>query len=76
MRTIVDIPEEDIEQLATICQQDNVSRAHAIREAVKQYVKSKQQSSYQKAIHEAFGGWAHKNIDGLTYERAIREEWT
>ena len=70
MRTIVDIPEEQIEVLGRICQEDKISRAEAIRRAIDAYSKQRQPS-----IHAVFGLWRKRKGDALEYEDRVREEW-
>lgn len=71
MRTIIDLPEDLIEDLAIIGEKNNKSRSALIREAVTMYVAEQK----PLAMKEAFGIWADRNIDALEYERKIREEW-
>ena len=70
MRTIVDIPEAQIEVLGRICQEDKISRAEAIRRAIDAYSKQRQPS-----IRTAFGLWRERKRDGLEYEDRLRKEW-
>lgn len=70
MRTIVDIPEADLERLSGICEAEGISRAEAVRRAVKLYLEK--QSAGGKDV---FGMWKDRGIDALEYERSLREEW-
>jgi metal-responsive CopG/Arc/MetJ family transcriptional regulator len=71
MRTIVDLPEEQLRALAEICEQEKISRAEAVRRAVAAY------ASRHAAGHadQAFGLWRGRGVDGLSYERRLRREW-
>jgi hypothetical protein len=70
MRTIVDLPAEQLEMLGRICQEDKISRAEAIRRAVDAYAKQR-----GSPTHAAFGLWSKRKEDGLEYEDRMRAEW-
>jgi hypothetical protein len=70
MRTIVDIPEADLERLSGICKVEGISRAEAVRRAVRLYLE--RQAASEKDV---FGIWKDRDIDALEYERSLREEW-
>ncbi len=71
MRTIIDLPEDQLEALGEICAQKKVSRAAVIRQAVAGYI---QQSKAGRG-ENAFGLWKKKNINALKYEDKLRAEW-
>jgi hypothetical protein len=73
MRTIVDLPEEQLSSLARICSRDGISRAEAIRRAVTLYAKREQ--STERAVSAAFGLWRGRHPDALAYESDLRSEW-
>lgn len=79
MRTIVDLPDDDVKILDSIGKRDDVSRAELVRRAVAQYLESEKQRSdeaidkyfgFLKDVPESFDG-----LDGLEYQRKIRSEW-
>ncbi len=72
MRTLVDIPEKQVHELAKICSKENLSRAEVIRRAISEYVKKK-----QKTEVDAFGLWAKGEdvVDGLEFQKKFRSEW-
>jgi len=71
MRTIVDIPEQDIQVLDALCGREHISRAEAVRRAVSDYLKS-----HQGNADAAFGLWQGRGKpDGLTYQNDMRDEW-
>ena len=72
MRTIIELPREQLQMLEVICAQENLSRAEAIRRAVGKYLVEKQAG---KKGADAFGLWKKKKIDALTYEANLRAEW-
>ena len=70
MRTLIDIPEKQIQALSAICAAEKVSRAEVIREAIAFYLDKKKPHT-----EEAFGLWQDQNIDGLAYQEQTRSEW-
>ncbi|TXH66796.1 MAG: ribbon-helix-helix protein, CopG family [Thiothrix sp.] len=72
MRTIIEIPDLQLEQLARFAAEANISRAELIRRAVADYL---QRYATPKEDETAFGLWAAKAEDGLTYQERIRGEW-
>ena len=75
MRTIIDLPEHQIDALRLIEVRKNLSRAELVRQAVAQYVLQHVESP------DAFGAWksripsAKKPRDGVTVQRKLRVEW-
>ena len=70
MRTLVDIPDKQIKDLASICEAEKVSRAEVIRQAISAYLEKK-----RPGTGEAFGLWKDRVIDGLAYQEQVRSEW-
>lgn len=72
MRTIIDLPETQVEALKYLETRHQVSRAHLVREAVAEYVVKRVNKV------DAFGAWKTqaKKVDGLKHQRAMRDEWT
>jgi hypothetical protein len=72
MRTLVDIPDEQIDDLAVICEAKKVSRAEVIRQAIAVYI-----GSNKLVPADAFGLWSAKQpaVDGLTFQEQARAEW-
>ncbi len=71
MRTIVDLPEEQIAQLAALADEKTLSRAELVRRAVAEYLRT----HYRQNEDEAFGLWKQRDINSLDYENALRNEW-
>ena len=71
MRTIIEVPVDQLDALAEHCRTEGISRAEAIRRAVAQYMTGRR----SKAVAAAFGIWRDRPIDGLEYERQLRDEW-
>ena len=71
MRTLVDIPEQDLELLNGVVKILGVSRAEFVRRAISSSLAPHRQAQNQ----QAFGLWANHPIDGLKYQERMREEW-
>jgi metal-responsive CopG/Arc/MetJ family transcriptional regulator len=70
MRTLVDIPEHQIKSLSILCEKFDISRAEAIRKAIELFIQGNKQST-----EDVFGIWKNKNIEGITYQQKLRDEW-
>ena len=73
MRTLVDIPDDQIEELNQLAEREKVSRASLVRKAVADLLASKRQSGGD-AIAAAFGIRPDME-DGLAYQERLRSEW-
>jgi hypothetical protein len=71
VRTLVDIPNGELEALNALSKSRSVSRAELVRQAIKAFLES---NSPTPKI-DGFGLWKGKNIDGLEFQRKIRAEW-
>jgi metal-responsive CopG/Arc/MetJ family transcriptional regulator len=74
MRTLIDIPDEQLEQLREISNRENTSRAAIIREAIASYLAKRR----KVGAKDAFGLWRHEGrdvVDGVEYQKALRGEW-
>lgn len=74
MRTLVDIPDEDIEKLDALARREGKSRAAEIREAIKLHLVQKADNN--DWIERWAGLWADRDdiADGVDYQRAMRED--
>ena len=72
VRTIIDLPEDQLEALDALCRRDDISRAEAVRRAVAAMIRSRPAAERTRA----FGLWRGSQEDGLAYERRLRGEWT
>jgi metal-responsive CopG/Arc/MetJ family transcriptional regulator len=70
MRTIIELPNDQLDALEGICRRDRISRAEAIRRAVALLVQQRNAGE-----HDAFGLWRTRGVDGLAYQRRLRAEW-
>jgi predicted transcriptional regulator len=70
-RILLDLSDEAVRRLEALKQRRNLSRAELLREAVDEYLE--RQTQY--VVNDAFGLWGERVVDGLEYERKLREEW-
>jgi hypothetical protein len=72
MRTIIDLPADQLDALDGICRRESISRAEAIRRAVDLLVRDRAAGG----ARTAFGLWRGTGtLDGLTYQQRLRQEW-
>jgi hypothetical protein len=71
MRTLIDIPDDQISQLADVGRRRGASRAALVREAIGEYLE--RQGGEPRS--SAFGLWGKRAPDGLAYQRKLRAEW-
>jgi hypothetical protein len=72
VRTIIDLPDDQLDALDGICRREAISRAEAVRRAVDLLVRDRAAG----ASHAAFGLWrGAKAVDGLEYQERFRREW-
>jgi Ribbon-helix-helix protein, copG family len=70
MRTLVDLPDKELEQLTALSRSRKTSRAELIRQAVAGYL-----AQNSVGIEDSFGLWKSRGVDGLKYQDKLREEW-
>ncbi|HWG18843.1 MAG TPA: ribbon-helix-helix protein, CopG family [Acidobacteriaceae bacterium] len=70
MRTLVDLPENDLEELNELSRARKTSRTQLIRLAVKGYL-----AENRPGLKESFGLWKDRGEDGLAYQERLRREW-
>lgn len=81
MRALIDVPEQQLKELAEICAAKNLSRAEAVRRAVAAFIEQNRPSR-----EAAFGLWKDQAVclpgeseplpeDGLAYQEKLRSEW-
>ena len=77
MRTIIELPEEQVRRLDEHCRRERISRAEGVRRAVAALLEhdEAERETDQQVLRSTFGAWKHLGIDGLEYQRAIRAEW-
>ena len=71
MRTLIDLPDPQVQALAMLCDQVKQSRAAVIRAAVDEYLARHQ----TRPMTDGFGLWGEAGPDGLEMQRELRAEW-
>lgn len=71
MRTLIDLPDPQIQALAALCERVKQPRAAIIREAVAEYLERRA----VKPAEAAYGLWGAEAMDGLAYQQKVREQW-
>jgi metal-responsive CopG/Arc/MetJ family transcriptional regulator len=75
MRTIVDLPDEQIRALDAYGKKHGVSWAEAVRQAVAMFLPKRSQRRLDLSNHPAFGASKHRKADSVRFQRRLREEW-
>jgi len=72
MRTIIDLPDRQVDALKRISRSRKLSRAELIRQAVDRYLQE-----HLPGRDEAFGLWKREGVreDGVALQRRLRKEW-
>jgi metal-responsive CopG/Arc/MetJ family transcriptional regulator len=70
VRTLVDLPDAELEQLNVLSKVRRVSRAELIRQAVAGYLEQN-----KTGLDDSFGLWEKKAVDGVRYQERLRGEW-
>ena len=71
MRTIVDLPDRERAQLDALCRQRGLSRAEAMRQALRLWL------AQQQPGHSAvFGLWRDRPEESVALQQALRAEWS
>jgi len=73
MRTIIDIPDQALKALDRLCKREQISRAEAIRRAVRLFLRQQLPSGVD---NEVFGLWREREAQGRDYEDRLRNEWS
>jgi len=71
MRTIIELPQDQLTDLDAHCRRENLSRAEAIRRAVAAMLAERSSTD----VAAAFGLWRDREIDGLAEQNRLRDEW-
>jgi metal-responsive CopG/Arc/MetJ family transcriptional regulator len=71
MRTIVDLPAEQVRKLAVLCRKEKISRAEAVRRAVEQLLRNNSASG----LRDYFGAAKTRGNISRHLSR-LRREWT
>ena len=78
MRTLVDIPDDDIQWLDRKAAEEGKSRTALVREAVASFRASIQVTSDKSWLDQAFGIWKDRTDigDAVEWQRRERASWT
>ncbi|MEN2787420.1 ribbon-helix-helix protein, CopG family [Sphingomonas qilianensis] len=73
MRTLVDLPDDDVAWLDGVARAEGKSRTAVVREAITAF----RHAENKTEMEQYFGLWERhgSRVDGLAYERELREEW-
>ena len=69
---LVGLREDQERELKQLAKAQRASRAALIRRAIDDFLERRRTPP---EVDEAFGLWGDKAGDGLSYQRAIRDEW-
>ena len=72
MRTIIQLPDDQAQQLAEVSRNQGISRAEAVRRALVRYLAEHRRGRQE----DVFGMWRGRGEEGLAYERRLRKEWS
>jgi hypothetical protein len=73
VRTVIDIPDEQVEILDRMAAQAGRSRTALIREALDELISRREADRHLDAF---FGLWKPSREDGLAFQTRLRAEWT
>jgi metal-responsive CopG/Arc/MetJ family transcriptional regulator len=73
MRTIIELPEDQLRGLSVLCRREKISRAEAIRRAVSGLLD--EQKAGDDGLTMAFGLWKGRTADSRHYVEHLRKEW-
>lgn len=73
MRTIIEIPDEQLRALDAWRRTRGMTRAEAVRRAVAGLLQD--EDEVRTAVESAFGLWRGRDIDGLAEQDRLRAEW-
>ena len=71
VRTLIELPDTQIQALAALCERIKQPRTALIREAVAEYLERRT----TKPTEAAYGLWGAEATDGLAYQQKVRTEW-
>ena len=71
MRTIIELPQEQLTHLDAHCRRENVSRAEAIRRAIAAMLADRSKADAGRA----FGIWSDRRADAAAELERLRDEW-
>ena len=72
MRTVVDLPDDELQAIKALAKREKISQAEAIRRAVRAYLHARPAPDKESPV---FGLWEGRE-DGLPYQEKLRDEWS
>lgn len=80
MRTIVDLPEDQVKALDSLGKTQDLSRAELVRRAVASYLDAERKAAATENLDQYYGflddaPGAFDGLDSVDYQRKIRGEW-
>ena len=73
MRTLIDLPQADLDRLTAMSKAQKVSRAELVRRAVAGFLAEDQ--AKKPGFDASFGVWKDRAVDGVRYQQQLRDEW-
>ena len=70
MRTLIDLPDTELEELTALSRSRKTSRAELIRQAVAGFL-----AENRAGVEASFGLWKGRRVDGVKYQQRLRDEW-
>lgn len=71
MHVLVDLPDGDVRALDALSEKLKTSRSALVREAISEYL----ERNRSVTLDDTFGLWKHRQVDGVDYQRTLRDEW-
>ncbi len=71
MRTLIDLTDRQVAGLKDLAKSEERSRAALIRQAIDDYLAKR---GSERDV-DAFGLWGEREVDGLAYQKKVRDEW-
>ena len=76
VRALISLSDQELKKIDVLARKNKKSRAQVVREAIDLYLrKNETRESWKDLTRRTAGIWKHKKVDGLAYERKLREEW-
>lgn len=72
-KILLEIEDSKLNSLDLIVAKNNWTRSQAIRYAIEYLLEKEKKDS--DISEKAFGLWSNKSIDGLEYQKKLRDEW-
>lgn len=76
MRTIIDLPAEQIDRLDSLAKQRGRSRAAVLREVIDEHARFSKREQYLRTLEAIRGAWKGEfTEDAADYQDRLRAEW-